>query len=304
MLNGLDLFSGIGGISDALAPWVRPITYCENGAFAQRVLLWRMFKGTIPTAPIWDDVTTLRGSVLPMSPDIIFGGFPCQDISLAGARRGLAGRRSALFWEIIRLTEETKPQFVFLENVWPGIRRFIPTIRAAFTAIGYTTRDGHLAASDVGFPHRRSRWFLLAHTHRSSLRKELRWGKKTGKDPLLIRTTLETGLDPNADSQRELQPSGVITTERERISDPLGKGWATHPLPERWNKGGGIRGGLEKTEPALTSALERNDWDAAARFFCRMDNGLLNRNHRISALGNAVVPAQARKAFEILMELR
>jgi DNA (cytosine-5)-methyltransferase 1 len=96
--------------------------------------------------------------------DIITAGFPCQDISVAGNRQGLDGQRSALFWEVIRLTKETGCKLVFLENVWPGIRPYIPAIRNAFTDLGYNVRDGVLSASEVGAAHVRQRWFLLAYS--------------------------------------------------------------------------------------------------------------------------------------------
>jgi hypothetical protein len=72
MLNGLDLFSGIGGLTLALAEWVRPIAYCENDRYAQGVLLSRMREGAIPISPIWDDVRSLRGRDLPPT-DIVSG---------------------------------------------------------------------------------------------------------------------------------------------------------------------------------------------------------------------------------------
>jgi hypothetical protein len=97
MLNGLDLFSGIGGITLALSPWVTPVAYCENKSYAQRVLVSRMADGSLPKAPIWDDVRTLRGDMLP-AVDIIYGGFPCQDISIAGRGKGLEGERAVKAW--------------------------------------------------------------------------------------------------------------------------------------------------------------------------------------------------------------
>lgn len=75
MLNGLDLFSGIGGISKALDRWVRTIAYCEIDTYCQAVLLSRMASGDIDNAPIWDNVTTLNGKELE-AVDIIVGGFP------------------------------------------------------------------------------------------------------------------------------------------------------------------------------------------------------------------------------------
>lgn len=116
MINGLDLFSGIGGITIGLSEWVRPVAYCEIDPYCQSVLISRMLEGTLPTAPIWDDVKTLQGADLPEI-DIICGGFPCQDISVAGHGKGLEGERSGLFFEIVRLAKEVKPTFLFLENV-------------------------------------------------------------------------------------------------------------------------------------------------------------------------------------------
>src|SRR5438309_5214628 len=107
-MYGLDLFSGIGGITKALEGYVTPVAYCENDRDAQAVLLSRMATGDLPLAPIWDDVATLRSTYIP-SVDIIYGGFPCQDISVAGRGKGLAGKRSGLFFEIVRLCGEIRP---------------------------------------------------------------------------------------------------------------------------------------------------------------------------------------------------
>lgn len=172
MINGLDVFSGIGGISKALENWVRPVTYCENDKYAQGVLLSRMQDGSMPIAPIWDDVKSLSAKLLPAI-DIIYGGFPCQDISIAGNGAGLAGKRSGLFFEIIRLTEEIRPAFVFLENV-PAIRtRGLREVVRAFTDIGYDCRWTCVSAAEVGAPHLRKRWFLLAYADGVRLQSRL-----------------------------------------------------------------------------------------------------------------------------------
>lgn len=161
-MNGLDLFSGIGGIAIALEPWVNTVAYCERDKFAQAVLLSRMAEGRLHKAPIWTDVETLDGDMLPRI-DIISGGFPCQDISVAGFGAGLGGKRSGLFFEIIRLTKKTNPRFVFLENV-PAIRtRGLHEVVRAFAEIGYDCRWTCISASSVGAAHKRERWFLLAH---------------------------------------------------------------------------------------------------------------------------------------------
>lgn len=175
-LNGLDLFSGIGGLSLALEPWVRPIAYCENDRYAQAVLLSKMHENKLPIAPIWDDIRTLQGGLLP-SLDIIYGGFPCQDISTAGRKAGLEGERSGLFFEVIRLIEEIKPAFVFLENV-PAIRtRGAERVGKELASRGYDCRWDVVSAQEVGACHIRKRWFLLgAHANGLRLWKE-QWEK-------------------------------------------------------------------------------------------------------------------------------
>jgi DNA (cytosine-5)-methyltransferase 1 len=162
MLNGLDLFSGIGGLTLALSDWVRPIAYCENDRYAQSVLLSQMAVGNLPSAPIWDDIRTLNPNVLgPI--EIIYGGFPCQDISTAGLGRGLEGERSGLVFEMLRLVKEIKPTFVFMENV-PAIRaRGAERVGKELASLGYDCRWDLLSAYDVGAPHKRERWFLLAY---------------------------------------------------------------------------------------------------------------------------------------------
>jgi DNA (cytosine-5)-methyltransferase 1 len=172
-MNGLDLFSGIGGNSLGLQNYVKTIAYCEADRHAQSVLLSRMADGKIGRAPIWDDITTLRGSmfssrysfgnVVPI--DIITGGFPCQDISTAGRGAGLEGKRSGLFFELCRLVKEINPRFVFLENV-PAVRaRGLRTIIREFTDLGYDCRWTCVSAKEVGASHLRKRWFLLAHAN-------------------------------------------------------------------------------------------------------------------------------------------
>ena len=168
-MNGLSLFTGIGGIDVALSEWVRPITYCEIEPYCQSVLLQRMQEGYLPKAPIWDDIRTLRDAlfdsgIIYKEIDIIYGGFPCQDISIAGSGKGLEGERSGLFFEIMHLAEEIKPKFLFLENVPAITTRGGIRIVKEITALGYDCRWCIISASEIGALHRRERWFLLAQS--------------------------------------------------------------------------------------------------------------------------------------------
>lgn len=264
MLNGLDLFSGIGGISLALKPWVRTVAYCEADRYAQAVLLSRMRSGELCHAPIWDDVRTLRGDSLGNWIDIVFGGFPCQDISVAGAGGGLEGKRSGLFHELARIVEETSPTFVFVENV-PAIRtRGLARVCYELARLGFDFRWTTVSAQDVGAPHLRRRWFgLAAHAQRLKLRLESGWSGWEGWEGSSFASELSPkGVTPDAHSLRELQPRGSV--------GKLG-GWACDA--SWWS-----------SEPDVE----------------RVVYGVPFGDDRNRCLGNAVVPASAREAFKRL----
>jgi DNA (cytosine-5)-methyltransferase 1 len=129
-----------------------------------------MATGELPRAPIWDDVRTLLG-VFSKPVDIIYGGFPCQDISQAGARGGLDGKRSRLFFEVPRLVSQLRPSFVFLENVPAITLGGLDRVCLEFTSLGYDCRWTIVSAGEVGACHLRERWWLCAHTVREGLQK-------------------------------------------------------------------------------------------------------------------------------------
>lgn len=268
-MNGLDLFSGIGGLSEALSPWVRPVAFCESDRHAQAVLLSRMARGDLFPAPIWDDVRTLRGKHFELDEiDIIYGGFPCQDISTAGDGAGLAGERSGLFFEISRLARELRPNFIFLENVPAITVRGLSDVVGELSRIGYDTRWSIVSAKEVGAHHLRRRWFLLAYANGESMRlsESGRRGKK-----IHASATLADGEITDTDGSR-MEISGTQ-----------------------------VRHGEE--QPFSIKLLEGDNWDEYASFFLRVDNGIPCRGHRLRGLGNAVVPIQARTAFQRLMGL-
>ena len=260
VLNGLDLFSGIGGIGLALSPWVRTVAYCEQDRYAQAVLMSRMRAGDIDRAPIWDDVRTLRGDMLG-GIDIIFGGFPCQDISVAGTGKGLEGKRSGLFFEIMRLVDEVRPAFVFLENV-PAIRtRGLNRVIYEFTARGYDCRWTVLSAASVGAPHLRERWFLLAHADRIKLRNS-ESGRPSGLSPI-------TG---NHGAKESLADANGLRKLSEHETGELAPNWA----------------------------CDRSWWSSEPDVG-RVAHGVPARVDRTRCLGNTVVPLQARTAFTRLL---
>lgn len=291
----------------ALSPWVKPIAYCENDRYAQAVLLSRMQSGDLPTAPIWDDVSTLLPGMLPRNGiDIIYGGFPCQDISVAGSRRGLEGERSGLFFEIVRLARELRPTFLFLENV-AGIRtKGLDTVAEEITELGYDCRWTIVSAAEIGAPHSRKRWWLLAYSNSSKLREQSgRSSRKDGKSSLQLTDNGEKESMADSDSCGELQQEGSKQIERGRSSNSGGEVPHTESLRYRERREvGDVRQENRRSRGSLLSESSVSSWWHAEPAVGRVANGIQNRAHRIKGLGNAVVPAQAREAFVRLMTLQ
>ena len=263
MLNGLDLFSGIGGITTALDGYVRPLVYCESDRYCQAVLLSNQQQGFLPCAPIWDDVRTLQADYFP-NVDIIYGGFPCQDISVAGTGRGLDGERSGLFFEIVRLCRDIRPRFVFLENVPAITVRGLDRVCLELTAMGYDCRWTIVSASELGACHLRERWFMLAYSDRGDI-----WSESVE----LTKCEAEVISELN-EYQRD-----VAYANGERLE--------------------GFRG----SESRISRPCVYNGWNSQP-VLRRGAHGLSSRVDRVKGLGNAVVPIQAREAFERLCGLK
>jgi len=279
-MYGLDLFAGIGGITLAIQDYVTPLAYCEIDPYPQSVLLQRMQEGYLPKAPIWDDIRTLQAKELPRI-DIIYGGFPCQDISIAGRQKGLEGERSGLFFEILRLLDETQAPFIFLENV-PNIRtKGAERVCKELAERGYDCRWCNISARDVGARHKRERWFLLAHTNGGQCGQQESRGTREEE-------TEKVGERKNNDSARVACGAGEVwLPDKRHATITSSEGLEGQCKPER----------IQPTYPYISNAC---GWKVEPEMG-RMVNGLPNRTHRIKALGNSVVPLQVKKAFEILI---
>lgn len=159
----LDLFSGIGGFSLGLerTGGFKTVAFCEVEPFCKRVL-----RKHWPEVPIYDDVRELTGDRLRadgVPVDVICGGFPCQDISIAGKGAGLDGERSGLWREFARLIGEIRPRYAIVENTAALLDRGLGRVLADLAARGYDAWWSCLRACDVGAPHIRDRLWLVAH---------------------------------------------------------------------------------------------------------------------------------------------
>ena len=201
------LFSGIGsldlGVIDALGGNAETVWFVEQDDFCQQVLSKR-FPGT----PIYDDVNDLP-FMLMESPDILVGGFPCQDLSVAGLAKGIKeGTRSGLFFKMWEWALHFSPRFVLFENV-PAIRtRGLNVVADAVTSSGWTLEWFCLSASSVGAWHKRERWWAIAHREEPLFDKYEACGIKSNGN--YVRTQLdffsrqETEMPKTGMAQHEL----------------------------------------------------------------------------------------------------
>lgn len=180
----------------------------------------------------------------------------------------MAGKRSGLFYQITRLADEIRPEFVFLENVPAITVRGLREVAGEFTRLGYDCRWSIISAKEVGAAHLRRRWFMLAHSGGKSLR-----------------------LSEPRKWHEEIHASGALETRE--TSDSLRARLEGREPSSRF----------PAKESFTTDLLEGDNWDEYARFLLRMDHGVPHRGDRIKALGNSVVPIQVKTAFEKLMGL-
>jgi len=163
-LKVLDLFAGIGGFSLGLerTGGFETVAFCEIDKKAQKVL-----KKHWPDIPVFDDVKGINAETLNaigVRPDVVTGGFPCQDISTAGKGAGLAGERSGLWFEMLRIIKETRPQYAIIENVSALRSRGLEVVLGGLAEIGYDAEWHCIPASAVGAPHKqRDRIWIVAY---------------------------------------------------------------------------------------------------------------------------------------------
>lgn len=162
-LRHLSLFTGagLGELAKRILGW-RTVCYVERDEYCQGILRARIDDGILCDAPIWDDVRTFDGTPWRGRVDVISGGYPCQRFSTATRGRSAA---DDLWPDMLRIVREVRPRFVFAENV---LRHPIERSATDLCALGYVSKFGILAASELGAPHRRPRWWLVADSNSKS----------------------------------------------------------------------------------------------------------------------------------------
>lgn len=190
-LKVLDLFSGIGGFSLGLerTGGFETVAFCEIEEYPRQVLAKHW-----PEVPCYHDVTKLTGSeVGPV--DAITGGFPCQDVSLAGKKKGISsGTRSGLYSHVIRLIGEIRPKYIILENVTnllngPTEQRggWFGAILGDLAKIGYDAEWHVIPSCFVGGWSERSRVWIIAYPSKE-------FGERSALQPILRQSSLSVEL--------------------------------------------------------------------------------------------------------------
>ncbi len=266
ILKVLDLFSGIGGFSLGLerTGGFRTVAFCESNDYARAVLAKHW-----PDVPRYSDIRELRYSDLTRDgishPDVLCGGFPCQDISVAGRNAGIGGSRSGLWSEYARLIDEIRPNFVIIENVSVLRSRGLDQVLGQLAALGYDAEWHCIPASTVGAPHQRDRVWVVAYTNK----------------------TRRPWLGPPQPKEWRDNPVSVGPSET-----------MAHAYLPRLAFGESLQSYSRKEQ----SSVIGSDWWAFEPNICRVAHGVPSRVDRLTCLGNAIVPQIATLIGYAIME--
>ena len=332
-MNGLALCAGFGGIEqglESILPDYSTVCYVEGEAYPVAVLIEKMEKGRIHPAPIWSNLRTFEGTRWRGSVDIITGGFPCQPHSNAGKLRGKDDPRN-LWPDVVRIISEVRPNIIFMENVANINNTYGSEIIGDLAKMGFDAAWCVVRASDVGAPHRRARWFLLAYPHDSAEYVMSVYGSFTSpqeyeknvchsdSDGFEKHTKHENGGE-GVPQERKLEGNrlkeishsnpksngGVIQSWKSWVEGDLSNSNSEGVQGGIFGKGANIESRHKPNEVFIGESCSRRGhksthWEVEPRL-ARLVDGVANWTHRVRGAGNGVVPQQAAYAFQILAE--
>ena len=268
------LFAGIGGIDLGFERCGMECRWqVEIDKYANKVL-----EKHWPHVERWCDVRTFPpDSSSKWKVDVIAGGFPCQDISVAGKGAGLNGERSGLFFEIIRLARQLRPRAIVLENVSALLVRGMGTVLAELAEVGYDAEWHCIPAAGVGAPHRRDRVFIIAYTqhdgsHGNRENEQERQCEEVGRSQFAGRYGSNRDVADSDNKQRKGSEQKTLCG-KSTLSRKLGRGCEN--IGKQWS-----------VEPDVG----------------RVANGVPARVDRLRGLGNAVVPQVAQVVGTMLLQ--
>jgi DNA (cytosine-5)-methyltransferase 1 len=163
-MRELHLFAGSGGgILGGMLLGHTTVAAVEIEPYCQDVLRARQRDGILPEFQIFGDIREFDGRPWQGKVDVVAGGFPCQDISVAGKGAGINGDRSGLWSEMARVISEVMPRFVFVENSPMLVSRGLSRVLCDLAKIGYwPPRWKTLGGHDTGSCTDGKRIWILA----------------------------------------------------------------------------------------------------------------------------------------------
>jgi DNA (cytosine-5)-methyltransferase 1 len=151
---------------------MRTVAFCEIEPYCRAVL-----RKHWPDVPVFRDVREITITDI-TNVDVICGGFPCQNISVAGKGEGITGSRSGLWKEFARIIGEVRPRYVIVENVAALLGRGLSDVLGDLAKIGFSSVWHCIPASAVGAPHRRDRIWIVGYPMQSGLSKRTTFGER------------------------------------------------------------------------------------------------------------------------------
>lgn len=224
-LRELALFAGAGGgiLGGHLLGW-QTVCAVELDPYAASVLCFRQNDGILPPFPVWDDVCNFDGKPWRGIVDVVSGGFPCQDISVAGKGAGISGERSGLWSHMARIIGEVRPRFVFVENSPALITRGLGRVLGDLASMGYDAMWGCVSAADCGAWHERNRIWIVAHARskRHELTNETVCPRRDAVEPCS-----EKMADTNVPGRKEQRRT--VSDGTKHKTPKCGSWWAAEP---------------------------------------------------------------------------
>ena len=243
------LFAGIGGFDLGLERAGFDIAWqVEIDPYCQRVLAKHW-----PTVHRYGDIRAIDWSAVEPV-DLLCGGFPCQDISLAGKGAGLSGERSGLWFEYAKAINALKPRYVLIENVAALRSRGLDQVLGSLAALGYDAEWHCIPACAVGAPHRRDRVWIIAY------------------------------------AQSDRTQRGTFQQRGAIVGDDGDTQFVADSASARSQ---GHRGECELGEGESEMQISRSGWWQSEPDVGRVAHGVPARVDRLRGLGNAIVPQVA-----------
>jgi DNA (cytosine-5)-methyltransferase 1 len=315
----LDLFAGIGGFTIGFEKaGFETVAFCEIEPYAQKVL-----RKNWPEVPIYDDVRTITAERLVsdgIKVDVITGGFPCQDISVAGNQAGIEGERSGLWTECARLIGEIRPRYAVFENVTNLLNGergdWFKRVLWDISALGYDAEWHCIPASELGAHHHRDRVWIICYPREVLLEntrhgcgrdaKSFAGGQNAQTERQCNTSTAGGSSKDVADTHgaRQQQSNEALAGRSSEQSDSAciqskeaDVSYPNESRLQRWLQDGiAYQAGWEvesdgrATERGVRWERYRDGYWASEPNVGRVVNGIPSRSHRLKCLGNAVVP--------------